>query len=269
MKKIVSLIAAVSMLFALSTSAFAFSGTVSGDATLEGTTITVGTEGFIFKFIGSEEVKGGTVVKTSLTALINDGWTIEQVDGAWCEDTDNTQSSLNASNMLQVKYASGSTYDVTGQVMLQFKAVPGADSVIDGVSFKIQPTISKVAGGLYNTTTTYTLAKAAPQEDKTTATIGANGEVTFDYADADAADAKLAGKKVVLGTAYAGNLITADTTVKVTYTPVEGAAETKTFGETLFEKLDVEGFGFLETESITFGIVCDTAMTGTFSFALN
>lgn len=264
MKKIISVIAAVSMLFALSTSAFAYKATdaVTSGATLADNTITydpASTAGFTFEIAATDNFAMMTYV-VDWNDAASKGWTFEIVETA------SPTNETNASNKIQVKYGNG-TWDVKDQVVLGVKAVPGAGATIAGASFKL--TISGLCGGKpYSANVTYTIAEGA-SEDKTTATIGANGEVTFDYADADAADAKLAGKKVVLGTAYAGNLITADTTVKVTYTPVEGAAETKTFGETLFEKLTTEGEGTLATKTITFGIVCDTAMTGTFSFALN
>lgn len=263
MKKIISLIASVAILCSMATSAFAFSGSVTG-ATIEDKTISVKSgEAFTFKFTGDQAVKGGSSIKADLSGLVNAGWTISAYSSGSADATVN----LTSANLLQIGWAAGSNYDLTDVVMLEFTATPGSNAA--GATFKVSPTVLKAVGGLYNTATTYTVEIAAAQEKKTTATIGANGEVTFDYADADAADAKLADKKVVLGTAnVAGTEIGENTTVKVTYT--DGAVvETKTFGETLYETLTVEGAGSLETKSIRFGIVCDKTMTGTFSFALN
>lgn len=133
-------------------------------------------------------------------------------------------------------------------------------------------TVSTVKNSNITTTGSYTFNIGADEpvvEDKTEATVGANGDVTFDYADDDAASSALAGKRVVLDSAKVStDDITADTTVSVTYTE-NGVSETKTFGETLYSLLGLDGDGSLAAKTVKFGIVCDPALTGTFTFALN
>lgn len=183
------------------------------------------------------ENPAGTV---NVIYLSTDGYYIDGESALYLDDTTTTAGKIKFTAITDVATIDSSCFEVINVAVTE---TSGTDHAV---------TVNQIASA---------------EEDKTEAAIGSTGDVTFDYADDDAASSALSGKRVVLDTA--GNKITGDVKdkkVAVTYT--DGTTtETKTFGETLNELLGLDGDGSV-TATVRFGIVCDPAMTGTFTFAI-
>ncbi len=170
MKKFKYLLSMVAVVLILTTAVFAastFTATskVTG-ATLDGTTIEykeTNTEGFIFEYVAGVDMKGGQTT-IDISKLTADGWKITDIDGKLKADgatycyADGVQITESAAKLV-VKFASGQTYESANNALIRFKAVPASSSVIEGITFKVSPMFN--LNGLYNTATTYTLAKKA------------------------------------------------------------------------------------------------------------
>lgn len=176
MKKMKYLVALVVVILAMATTTFAFTmeGTVTG-ATLDTNNVIEydpAGNGFIFQVLAEESVKMSTMT-VNIANLLDDGWTIEPVDGLYCFDASANGAMSYTGTQLQPKLAMSPTgHDCVGKPLVQFKATPGPSSVIDGVTFTVTPIIMPVSGTAYTTAETYTLAKkSAPAVIPSTATV--------------------------------------------------------------------------------------------------
>lgn len=174
MKKIISIIAVVVALCAMTTSVFAAvsaTGEVTG-ATLEGTTITYdpsNTEGFVYKLIyTSDSNLKNCTVKLNVEDLLNKGWTVSAVDGAYSYES---SVSATGTTTIQIKFTAGE-YEANGKAVAQFKAVPGAGATIEGATFTMTPVIANMNKEKVTAAVTYTLAEAAAQKTPAAVTGG-------------------------------------------------------------------------------------------------
>lgn len=258
MKKIISLIASISIVFALSTSVFAYDytkGYVDGTAVVD-TTFETDAEGFTFTLYAQQDVDSYNY-KVDVTDMEKDGWVISDlvtfVDGKIVNNRSTIQASATAG-------ASGEGLGLVAgtTVVLQFKATPGANTTIEGSKF--------IAFGMYKdigaTTNTENISKAngivyTIKEKKTEAKVEATtdavtGVTTVTYPEGQTG--ALAGKKIALGTVSGSNVIDADTKISVSY----NGGEAKIF-DGLLAALGVTDSTTLTVGDIQFGVVYDDA----------
>lgn len=253
MKKFLSLIAVVATVCSVATSAFAaFSceGQVTG-ATLKDVTATsatieydeTNTDGFVFKFFVSETLSKSTTT-VDVTAIKNAGWTIESIDGLYAFTSG--YALTDTATKLTVKFSDGVATITPDDAVIQFKAVPGPDATIDGVTFKVSP-MYNTSDGLYNKYITYTLAKAAPQEDKVTVVENGDGSLSVTGEGATT----LAGKKILFKDATIADADTLNEDSRFVVTYDNGTPK----AYNIFAAVEAEGKGAWSGKSVAFGIV--------------
>lgn len=257
MKKIISAIVSVAMLVALSTSVFAYTAedAVVTGATLSGKTITydpANKDGFTFAIVCTADVSLASG-QIKLGNLENAGWTISQVDGAWSEGNA-TSGYINQVVSGGFSY-SASGNNAEGKKMLKFKAVPGNDATIDGVTFTVGVASRKLDDTMHNTLVyplTYTIKAAA--DNKVKAETQTNGSVKVTYPEGYTGNKNLDGKYIVFkNVVLQGTEVTADTRFDIEYNGTK-----KRFGATLFETLGVVGQGSLNAGTYGFGVAFDS-----------
>lgn len=161
-KHIIAIAVALLLVTSMAFADFTAAPTVSGGV-LDGTTITVGDEGFTFSVLATEKVRMSTMT-VDITSLIDDKWTISPIDGLYCAvEGDGFGLDTRTDAQIQPKLnVNASGYDCEGKALVQFKATPSADSKIDGITFKVTPNVLTLSAKKpYKTAITYTLAKKA------------------------------------------------------------------------------------------------------------
>lgn len=159
-KHIFAIVVALLLVTSMAFADFTAAPTVSVGV-LDGTKITVGDDGFVFVIPATEKIMMSTMT-VDVAALAKDGWTIEPVDGLYCtvEGAQGADSYKNNKIMPKINVSTDG-YDCVGEALVQFKAVPGATSKIDGVTFKVTPIVTNMSKVVYKKAATYTLAKKA------------------------------------------------------------------------------------------------------------
>ena len=215
--------------------------TISFDVSVAEAVTSVGADGYITLYFSEDDYSFASA--DCATNVYVDTYS-DSIELAFVDDIDTSSDKVLATI----------TLNVTGDK----SAVVGTEFETDYIMYV--PSREKVSGGI-----AFTVAAAAG-EDKTEATIGTNGDVTFDYADGDSASSALAGKRVVLDSEnkVSGNV--KGKKVAVTYTAEGADPIVKTFGETLDKLLGLDTDGGDVEATVRFGIVCDPLLTGTFTF---